>query len=82
MYSPFGRNVLYCCARYQVVVDDFLLINQSFIAQFCWSRVDEGTWTVMMLLELIYVRTGQFLFDLQSFSVRDTDYFIEWLATM
>jgi hypothetical protein len=35
MYSPFGRNVLYCCARYQVVVDDFLLINQSFIAQFC-----------------------------------------------
>ena len=83
MNSPFGRNVLYCCARYQVVCDDFLSISRSFIAQSCWGRVAEGTWNAAeMLLELIYIRSGQSFFDSESFSVRDADDFIGWLATM
>ena len=63
MLSPIGRNSLFCCSRFNVSLSDIACINKSFL----WARrrsllTAPCLSTVSLLLELLFVKLGFFLF--------------------
>ena len=80
MFSTLGRNVHFCCSRYNVVNDDFIRLNPRYIWCYFFSRVDVRVLrTVFMLLHLICVRSGLFVLD-SNFLYTDVQGLIDWLA--
>ena len=80
MFSTLGRNVHFCCSRYNVVNDDFIRLNPRYIRCYFFSRVDVRVLrTVFMLLHLICVRSGLFVLD-SNFLYTDVQGLIDWLA--
>ena len=80
MFSTLGRNVHFCCSRYNVVNDDFTRLNPHYIRCYFFSRVDVRVLrTVFMLLHLICVRSGLFVLD-SNFLYTDVQGLIDWLA--
>ena len=83
MNSPLGRNIIFCCTRYCVAVDDFLSINSVFILHRVFDLVDHNTWICgKVLLELIAANTSRFYFSLSDFDNCEISAFVSCLSTM
>ena len=68
--------------RYNVAIDDFLSLNQNYIFKNVFSNISDDMFnTVKMLLELISIRSGQFIFSTASISMFDANISIDWLST-
>jgi len=64
MRSPFGRNVFHCCRRYGVVVEDLWAVTPAYIFKVVEARRDVSqVCTVRSILELVFIRAGDFVFS-------------------
>jgi hypothetical protein len=82
--SPLGSNALLCCLRYGWSLDSFVLnlvhlSNSFFHLWYRGSLPDIEIYTAMCLLELIFVKEGQF--TLPGFTKSQITYLITALAT-
>ena len=83
MQSPMGKNIVLSCLQFSVAIDDFMLINCEYISEYVFNQMDSDIWiSVNMLFELISIRSNNFRFDADNFSVLDAQLFIEWISTM
>lgn len=83
MQSPMGKNVILSCLHYNVVIDDFMLINYRYISNFVFSKIDNDTFLIVnMLLELFSVRSGNCRFTSSNLSVSDSQLLIDWMSTL
>jgi hypothetical protein len=82
MFSIMGRNVLSCCERYRINVDD--IINCTFpvenIDRFV-KMSDEDAITASVLSELILCRDGTLHLSSDSFSQEDISLYIRHICT-
>ena len=82
MQSPLGKNIVSSCLCYNVAIDDFLSLNHNYIFKNVFSNISDDMFdTVQMLLELISIRSGQFIFSSASISMFDANILIDWLST-
>jgi hypothetical protein len=80
MSSPIGRNAFLCCARYDLSLDKFVLINPNFIHNSIYNRTDNTLYrTVDILHELLKVRSG--FFQIPMFNPCEVTMMIDCLAT-
>ena len=85
MNSPLGRNVVFCCLRYHISIDDFLLVSPKHISKHIsdvvLTRVDDVTFNMaQLILELMAVRSGVLKFSGDAFSLADICDMIEWCS--
>ena len=61
MFSPFGRNALFCCSRFNVTIADFMRLSVSCIYKTWRSSISlELMSVIQVLIELVSVRKGSF----------------------
>ena len=83
MQSPMGKNIVLSCLKFSVAIDDFTQINCEYISDYVFNQMDSDIWiSVNMLFELISIRSNNFRFDADNFSVLDAQLFIDWISTM
>ena len=84
MNSPLGRNVIFCCLRYHISIDDFLLVSPKHISKHIsdvvLTRVDDVTFNMAQLILELAVRSGVFKFSGDAFSLADICDMIEWCS--
>lgn len=81
MLSPIGCNAIFCCKRYDIMLDDILLLSRKFITSFVSANLDPSVLcTVSVLLELLFVKFS--FFSLPQFDRNDIDSLIKSISTM
>jgi len=61
MFSPIGRNALFCCSRYGFSTGDLFKVTPTVIHKHCRSLIScELRSVTLVLLEMISVRDGAF----------------------
>ena len=80
MNSPSGRNAVFCCLRYHVAIDEFLLVTRRYISSVVFSSVDDVALNMaQLILELMAaVRSGASRFSSDEFLSSDVSAMIEW----
>jgi len=61
MFSPFGRNALFCSSRFNVTIADFMRLSVSCIYNTWRSSISPELMSITQVLtELVSVREGSF----------------------
>lgn len=80
MNSVFGRNVVSCCSRFNIALDEFSLLNREFMYNFAIGSVSRDVRdTASSLFELLCVRDGLFVLDY--WTLANVNEFIRLLST-
>ena len=72
MTSTLGRNAILCCTRFNVVLDDFLLLSRETVYNYNSAKFGQDLIsTVSLLLELICVRDGLFTLSMPAHDINE-----------
>jgi len=78
MNSHIGRNAFFCCSRYDVA--DILCITRCMVSRYVDECISpQLRASVLLLLELLFIREGSFSYSLQS--SHDIDELIDFICT-
>jgi len=65
MNSPIGRNAFFCCSRYDVA--DILCVTRCMVSRYVDEYISQQLRaSVLLLLELLFIRDGSFSCSLLS----------------
>ena len=83
MMSPLGRNTFHCCQRYGAALDALWSVTPACIFKAVRSRCDSQVCTARMILELVFIRSGDFIFSdsRDSMSESEVESLIQFLST-
>ena len=60
----FGMNVFHCCRRYGAAVEDLCVVTPAYIFKVIEAGRDVSqVCTVRSILELVFIRAGDFVFS-------------------
>ena len=83
MMSPLGRNTFHCCQRYGAALNALWSVTPACIFKAVRSRCNSQVCTARMILELVFIRSGDFIFSdsRDSMSESEVDSLIQFLCT-
>lgn len=81
MSSPLGANVFHCVTRYGQDIDSISQVRPATIVQCFWRSVSPvDVSKANLLVELLFLRSGTFIFSAPEFALQDVKSMIECVA--
>jgi len=81
MSSPLGANVFHCVTRYRQDIDSISQVRPATIVQCFWRSVSPiDVSKANLLVELLFLRSGTFIFSAPEFALQDVKSMTECVA--